>query len=336
MDKKFFKTKEIKNILKKILEKYNANKEILEDISSSLILTSLRGIDTHGISQIFNIIDRVNKKRSQLIKKAKIIKNNKNSAVVLIDGYLSPGQHSASFAARESYLKAKKYGIGIAVVKNSTHFGACTPYVNYLTKKNMIAFVGSNSAQSMLAFKSNKPNLGNNPFGFGGPIDKKFDFIFDFSSGVMSFGKLNNIIEKRLSVPKNAFKKINIKKNDVVYEISKSVNYVALPFGDYKGASIAMMIEILSGILSSGNFGNKTELLKKGKFFGPSHFVIAIDPKKFDCLNFSKNLKSYIFQVRKKNLRLPGFDSNKIEKKRRKNGIPLSKNFEKKINEIKF
>ena len=70
MDKKFFKTKEIKNILKKILEKYNANKEILEDISSSLILTSLRGIDTHGISQIFNIIDRVNKKRSQLIKKA--------------------------------------------------------------------------------------------------------------------------------------------------------------------------------------------------------------------------------------------------------------------------
>ena len=39
-----------------------------------------------------------------------------------------------------------------------------------------------------------------------------------------------------------------------------------------------MMIEVLAGCLSSGNFGASAEGIADGKFLGPSHYVLAMVP----------------------------------------------------------
>lgn len=313
----------VKKLIKKKISKICSNKVIINDLVYSLVTTSLRGVDSHGISQIKNIFNRYENARTQLNHKAKIIKQSDKNPLILIDGLNTPGQHGMMTGVRACKAKTKKFGISFCIVNNSTHFGACTPYIKYLTDNGLLSIVGSNSTQSMIAFKSKKANLGNNPIGLGFPGKNK-NLIIDFSTAVLSFGKLNEMIDKNIRIPKKAFvvKKKNANK---VYEISNSLNHVALPFGDYKGASIAILIEILSAVLGGGNFLKNTEVIKNKKFYGPSHFIIAIDPKKINK-NSKLNIEKYFKELSNNyTLRIPGLNSLKIEKKRIKSGIPLTK-----------
>lgn len=318
-----FKVHEIKRMLRVKLSQITVDKTIINDIIYSLITTSLKGIDTHGISQIKNIFNRYEFGRTQLRKRAKIIKQSSKHAFILVDGLNSPGQHGMMTASRSCKIKAKKFGIAFGIINNSTHFGACSPYIKYLADNGLLSIIGSNSTQSMIAFKSKKINLGNNPIGFGFP-SKKENLIIDFSTAVLSFGKLNEMINKNVKIPKHAFVLKN-KRSNQVYEISRSQNYAALPFGDYKGASIAMLIEVLSAVIGGGNFLKNAEIVKNRRFYGPSHFIIAIDPNKINK-NAKLNIEKYIKELsQNKKLRIPGIKSLEIEKKRRKFGIYLNK-----------
>lgn len=184
----------------------------------------------------------------------------------------------------------------------------------------------------MAAFGAKFVNLGNNPFGFGSPLKDGKYFIFDFSSAVMSFGKLAKYKNQRIPIPENAFIKPEKTpgKDNAVYEIAGALTEVALPFGAYKGASMAIAIEVLSGILSDGNFGSRTEIMKDGKFLGPSHFVLAINPALIlgSIEKFQGLMQKYIRDIRndKPGIRLPGDRGDKVETERRNNGIPLSRN----------
>ena len=325
--KNILKINLVKKLIKEKLSKINADKIIINDVIYSLVTTSLRGIDSHGISQIKNIFNRYENGRTQLKKKAKIIKQSNKNALILIDGLNTPGQHGMMTGSRACKAKTKKFGISFCIVNNSTHFGACTPYIKYLPDNGLLSIIGSNSTQSMIAFNSKKANLGNNPIGFGFPTKNK-NLIIDFSTAVLSFGKLNEMINKNIKIPKEAFA-FKQKRSNQIYEISNSQNYVALPFGDYKGASIAMFIEILSAVIGGGNFLKNTEIIKNNKFYGPSHFIIAIDPNKINK-NSKSNIEKYLKELSKNyKLRIPGLNSLKIEKKRTKFGIPLTKEIKK-------
>ena len=76
-----------------------------------------------------------------------------------------------------------------------------------------------------------------------------------------------------------------------------------------------MFVEIISAVIGGGNFLKSTETVKKGKFYGPSHFIIAIDPKRFNK-NIQISLNKYLKELSKNNtLRIPGNNGSRIEKK---------------------
>ena len=176
------------NLCQNLLEAYGADPSVAKDITFSLLISSLRGIDSHGLNLLPRILSRVESGRSQLKQPAEVIGNTNDLPVAIVDAHSSPGQHSCLFAARIAETKAKEYGIGFVTVRHSTHFGCCTPFIIEILKEQFIAFVGSNSARSMAAFGVEFANLGNNPFGFGAPVRGSRDFIFDSSSAVISFG----------------------------------------------------------------------------------------------------------------------------------------------------
>jgi LDH2 family malate/lactate/ureidoglycolate dehydrogenase len=70
-------------------------------------------------------------------------------SVGVVDGGLAPGQHSCMVAAKLAAKLAKQHCIGYVTVKDSTHFGAATPYLQALLDQGMVGMVGSNSSQSM-------------------------------------------------------------------------------------------------------------------------------------------------------------------------------------------
>lgn len=308
-----------------VLHRAGAHKQVAADVTEALLTASLRGIDTHGIGLLPQILKRVEAGRCQLSKPIRAAAVDEKACVVF-DANLAPGQHAGLVVARAAIDRACRFGLGMACVRNSTHFGAVTPYVVTIVEKGLIGLVGSNSTPSMAAFGATFPNLGNNPLGFGAPVEGGPALIFDYSCGVMSFGRLAKILADSGPVPEDAFvKPSDVPQSGAVYEVAGGLEWAARPFGDYKGASIAVMIEVLSGLLSGGFFGMKTESVDGDQFRGPSHFALAIDPHLFGVGDLAESMSIYTDGIRQghDSVRLPGARAATLAEERQRRGIPI-------------
>jgi len=295
----------LQEIATQLLVLYGAEPSVAEDTAVSVVRSSLRGIDSHGFNLIPKIIGRVTKQEelvSQIQKPAELLIPGEGMPVAVVDAKLTPGQHSCLLAARIAATKAKQFGIAMVTVRNSTHFGAASPFLMELLKHGLIGMVGSNSTQSMAVFGATRANLGNMPLGFAAPVSDGTHFMFDFCCAVMSFGKLNRLKAAGDAIPEDAFQKNEHIAENALYTNAAALENLALPFGGFKGGNIAMMVETLSGLLSFGHYGAGTETMREGELHGPSHFVLAIDPSKF-CppgaeADFAAHMKKYVDELK--------------------------------------
>lgn len=307
----------------------DAHEQVADHVATSLVRTSLAGVDSHGFPLLPRILKRVEAGRSQLAKPASVRPGAGRGGVAVLDAFLAPGQHGCMAAADLAVEKATAHGIGYVSVHNSTHFGACLPYLERVTSEGMVAVCGSNSLRSMATFGARFANLGNNPMGFGAPRPTGGPLLFDFSCAVMSFGARNKLKAAGEPVPDGAFiKPEQPDMEDGVYEIAGNLEEVALPFGGFKGASVALMIETLAAVLGGGHFGKSTETRRDGAFLGPSHFVIAIDPESTgsSIAELGDAIQRFSIDVRSDldDVRLPGDKAEAHRRTRAEEGIPVS------------
>lgn len=308
-----------------LLAANGADGQVATDVTEALAYASLRGIDSHGVALLPRILKRVEAGRCQLADPLAPVVAKDGKAVAVFDANLAPGQHSGMACARAAIDLARRFGIGMATVRNSTHFGAAAPYVGAIVDQGFAGLVGSNSTPTMVAFNATFPNLGNNPLGFGAPVKGGPDLIFDFSCGVMSFGGLAKLRAAGEPVPEDAFMKpTNLPQDRPVYEIAGDLEWAALPFGGHKGAAVAMMIETLAGLLSGGNVGMKCETMDGERFRGPSHFAIAFDPATFAIDNLAGDMAAFAAGIRQDqpSVRLPGDNAANTQADREREGIP--------------
>jgi len=318
----------LESTIMSMLAAVDAKSIVAADVARSTVVASLHGVDTHGISMVPKILNRVNEGRSQLSSVAEPQIADDAIAVEVLDGHLGPGQHTAMAAARIAVHKAGTFGIGHVSVRNSTHFGCCTPFLKHVIDKGMVGFVGSNSLRSMAAFGLRRANLGNNPFGFGVPREDGHHFMFDFSAAVMSFGRREQYLAAGKPLPEGAFVVPESGPDDSggVCEIADSLLQLALPFGDFKGASVAMIVEFFSALLAQGSYGAETEAFdQNGEFLGASHFVLALNPTLFQTVDFTERAKNYVESMRRGNasVRIPGDRAAQVFAQRTTSGIPI-------------
>jgi len=229
----------------------------------------------------------------------------------------------------------------MVTVRNSTHFGSASPFLLELLGDGLIGLVGSNSTQSMATFGADRANLGNMPFGFVAPVAEGHPFLFDFCCAVMSFGKLNRLKAAGEDIPAGAFKPNTHVDKDALYTNAAALENLALPFGGFKGGNIAMMIETLSGLLSFGHYGAETEVVREGRLQGPSHFVLAIDPRKFAPPDqgpeaYALHMKRYVEELKSSHpdINYAGERAASTMADREAHGIPVSEALRHEISEL--
>ena len=147
----------------------------------------------------------------------------------------------------------------------------------------------------------------------------------------MSFGRLNRMKAAGEAVPEGAFKTVSpaeLEGESRTFTNLAACTNLALPFGGHKGSAVAMMIEVLAGCLSSGNFGASAEGIADGKFLGPSHFVLAIDPSKFgtDAGAFAEGMRRYVADVKAPapdSIQYAGERAARVSADRAAHGVPV-------------
>src|SRR5665647_1285817 len=258
-----------------------------------LIAADKRGIDSHGVGRFRPIyIDRINAGLQKPVTEFEITREGPTTAVV--DGHNGMGQVIAKKAMQMAIDKARKYGMGMVVARDSTHYGIAGYYAIMAARENMIGITGTNARPSIAPTFGVENMLGTNPLVFGMPTDEEFPFIIDCATSITQRGKIELYERENKELPPGWVIDRNGNTQTNASEVLEGLNSgecALTPLGGigeelagYKGYGYATVVEILSSALQAGLFlKDLSDIDGKGKRTASrlGHFFIAIDISSF-------------------------------------------------------
>ena len=182
------KSKKLHLTIKNIFKKHGLSSNHAKICADALINAELVGAPSHGVSRLKMYCDRIKKKLINACPKIKIKKISQS--ISHIDANNSIGFVAADFGIKKAIKNAKKTGIGLVAIKNSSHYGLSGYYVEQAVRKNLIAMCFTNAPPAIAPHGARKSLFGTNPICFGAPTSNKMPFILDTSVSVINRGKI--------------------------------------------------------------------------------------------------------------------------------------------------
>ena len=317
--------KRLKDFCLNVVSKTELDKEDRGILVDTLIEANLRGVDTHGVIRLPVYIERIKKCPC---KKPEIIRENPTTALIEGNNYL--GQVCATRAMKLAVKKAKKTGIGMVGVRNSSHFGAAAYYSMLASEENMIGISLTNASPRLAPWGGREALFGNNPWSISIPTSLDFPLVLDISNSVTAAGNLRRAALNNQEIPEGWALDADGK---MTTDPHRALKGILLPIGKHKGYGITMMIDILAGVLTSSGFADQvSEIDKVDRPQRVGHQFLAIDINNFIPEEEFKARLDHLIQRVKSVDRIEDIDEifcpGEIEhlktKKRLQEGIPLT------------
>ena len=108
---------------------------------------------------------------------------------------------AADIAIKTAINNAKKTGIGLVAVKNSSHYGLSGYYAAQAVKKNLMVMIFTNAPPAVAPHGALKSLFGTNPICFGTPTGSKIPFILDTSISMINRGKIRVAARDGTKIP---------------------------------------------------------------------------------------------------------------------------------------
>ncbi len=288
-------------------------------ISAEVLLESdRRGIESHGVNRFKPIyIDRMEAGILNPVTEYEVLRETATTQVADVhDGLGMVASHRAMETAIE---KAKKYGLAMVALRNSSHYGIAGYWASMATNAGMIGITGTNARPSIAPTFGVENMLGTNPLTVGFPTDEPFPFMLDCATSITQRGKLEYYARIGKDTPKGM-----VIGNDgqaltdtpqILLDLTSGKAALA-PLGGigdelagYKGYGYATVVEVLSAALQAGSFlkalTNKDENGNK-KPYHLGHFFLVIDPEAFMGLDSFRKTCGDILRDLRASKKAPG------------------------------
>ena len=189
MAKKIISFEVVGKFLVDILVKAGIPAEDAMIVGDVLLQADKFGFDSHGVNRLKQIyLDRIQQGILNPVTKIEIVREGPTTAVV--DGHNGMGQVIAYHSMKLAIDKARKYGMGMVAVRNSTHYGFAGYYPLMAVRENMIGITGTNARPAIAPTFGVENMLGTNPLTFGMPSDEEFPFLLDCATSIIQRGKV--------------------------------------------------------------------------------------------------------------------------------------------------
>ena len=297
-------------------------------IAAKVLLESdLRGIESHGVARLSEFyIGRIRNGNTNPKPNVRVV--HQAPATALMDGDGGLGIVVGYRAMELAIQKGKQTGAGFVAVTNSRHYGIAGYYSTMALARDMIGISMTNAGPRVLPTFGSQPMVGTNPISVAAPTKTRTPFVLDMATSVVAVGKFENAERAGTPVPKGwALDAEGRPTTDPV--VAKSSRR-ALPLGSepemssYKGYGLAVMVDILCGVLSG--IGASPMLQNNyGHFFG----ALRIDA--FRPANQFKEMMDEMCAGLRATPVLPGYERVLVpgdlefqaKEERLKSGIPL-------------
>lgn len=190
---------ELKNKTQKAFEKYGVSSESAETIADVLVHTNLKAVDSHCVLRVEHYIKRI--KMGGINISPQISKSVRLYTTSTIDDDNGFGHYIAKKVMQRAIEKAKDRRVGAVAVKNSSHCGALSYFVNQATEENLIGIATIHADKIVVPFDGAESFFGTNPIAFGFPVKEEEPLILDFATSTVALGKILNARETGESIP---------------------------------------------------------------------------------------------------------------------------------------
>ncbi len=244
-------------------------------MAENMIWADMRGIDTHGLQRVSWYVKWILEGLANPSAKTRVL--NQGSSFILGDGEGGLGQVVASQFCEIVTEKALEEGLCLGLLKNSNDWGCGAWYSCRGTEKGLVGITLTTSIPMLAPWGSKARLFGNNPIACAFPRKDGYDpIVYDGALTPVALGKVMRAKSEGKEIPKEwGFRDLDGK---VTCDPGTALKGIIPAIGGYKGIGLALVTNILAGILPGAAHSSSVEIGKRGQFFLFLNPEIVCDP----------------------------------------------------------
>ncbi len=301
-----------------------------------LVWASLRGIDTHGIRNLYPYyLRRI--QTGEVNPQPTIEVQRETPIVARIDGGAGLGLVTAGAAMRLAMQKADDAGVGMVTVANSHHLGPAGYFASLGLDRQMLGicasghFFAQGNPVGVTPINSVRAMFSTNPISFAAPAGTRPAFVMDMATAATTVNRIEMFGQAGKSIPAGWAKDAagNPTTDPAAALLVNSLGGDRAT-GGHKGVALSMMVSILTGVLSGGwkslcGTGSGYQQTTMG------HFLAAFRIDQFMPIDqFTESIDAMLESIdacppmdESQSVHYPGSQEHKTIEIRSRDGIPI-------------
>jgi len=247
-------------------------------VADNLLHADLRGHASHGVTRVPIYAERL--ARGVVNPRPEVRVSRTRPSVALVDGDNGMGAVIGEVAMKEAMALAAGAGAGIASIRASNHNGPASFFAMKAPERGFIGVSSTNSPVSMAVWGSRGRALGTNPLAVAVPAGRHGPIVVDMASSVVARGKIVEAAKRGEPIPPGWA--LDPEGRPTTDPVAAEAG-VVLPFAGPKGSAMAVLVDVLCGVLSGAAFGRQVNNLYADFTNAQNNgqFMMAIDVAAF-------------------------------------------------------
>jgi LDH2 family malate/lactate/ureidoglycolate dehydrogenase len=322
---------ELRARVARVFTKLELSQDDAEVVADHLVEADLRGVHSHGVIRVPTYVQQLRDRKLNPRPNVRIVVDN--GAQVTVDGDDAMGQLAAFRANEIAIERGRQHGMAGVALRRSGHAGAMAYYPLRAIRHGLIGFATTNAGINMPPTGGTTKLVGNNPFAMAVPTGRDWPMVLDMATSVVAGGKLDVARSKGESIPLGWARDAD--GNPTTDPVAARAGSLE-PLGGPKGYGMALMLDVLTGVLSGGRFGAGLGAP------GSAQFFMTIDVERYMPLaEFQERMGQMIDQLHACP-RLPGVEKIyvageiewSLQSRRLREGVPLEESVLREIERV--
>lgn len=288
-------------LVKGILTAADFPEKDAETIAKVIAHSDFTGVYSHGLSRLTRYLRQI--KAGSLNNRPNFQKVLDDKGVMVFDGDNGSGIVSLNKAYDIVLERAREYGIAIGVGRHNANIGCGSFYGWRASSDDMLAIVCCNTYAFTSPFGGADRLIGTNPIIISVPTGGEFPMVMDISTTNVAMGKIQAAEREGKAIPADW-----AKDHEGNPTTDPAEAFSLSPIAGHKGYGLAVMVDVLSTMLSGACFGTDIGLFSKLEPENTGFCLIMIDPSKFMPMEqFKQSADAYI-RMMKTSRKAPGVE----------------------------
>ena len=249
----------------------------------------IRGVDTHGFQRLPWYIEYLRRGRYNPRPKLEVVRDASVSVLLDADGGI--GQLACVRLMELTLEKARISGLAVGASRRSNDWGCGAAYPLMAARDGFVAFGTTTSVPNLAPYGSRTRLFGNNPIVVAIPRRSASPLVLDMALTPVALGKVLRAAAEQQPIP--AGWGFLDREGRPTTDPEAALAGIIPAIGGYKGIGLAMMTNVLAGILPGGSHTSAVDVGQRGQLF------LVVSPALFgDLDDFLDRVEEMVAQVR--------------------------------------